>query len=74
MSMNGGSPDDAASAFTISVWRGELGWEVRILDASGAVVSARACAGEAEARSYASTVNQHRDWLSAEKFREYYRL
>ena len=74
MSMNGTGPDDAVSAFTVSVVRGDQGWEVQILDGAGAVASTRACAGEAEARSYASTVNQHRDWLSAQKFREYYRL
>jgi hypothetical protein len=29
---------------------------------------------EAEARTFASTVQQHIYWLSPEKFREYYRL
>jgi hypothetical protein len=75
MSSNGrGAGDDAASVFTVSVVRGDQGWEVRIVDPAGTVASTRACSGEAEARSYASTVNQHRGWLSAEKFREYYRL
>ena len=64
----------SAGAYSVRVVRGVQGWEVRILDAAGAVVSTRACEGEAEARLYASTVNQHLDWLSAEKFREYYRL
>ena len=35
----------------------------------GAVVFTRACAGEAEARTFASTVNQHLHWLSEAKFR-----
>ena len=47
---------------------------VRIVSLDGSVASSRACAGEAEARTYASTVNQHIHWLTAEKFREYYRL
>jgi hypothetical protein len=37
-------------------------------------VSERACADEAEAELYASTVRQHAGWLSQERFREYYRL
>ena len=60
--------------YSVHAGRGEHGWEVRILDPRGEVAFSRACAGEAEARSFASTVNQHVDWLSEEKFREYYRL
>jgi hypothetical protein len=37
-------------------------------------VSSRSCSGEIEARTYASTVRQHAEWLSEPKFREYYRL
>lgn len=64
----------AASAYSVAVERGEQGWEVRILDASGAALSVRHCAGETEARTFASTVIQHLGWLSATKFRDYYRL
>jgi hypothetical protein len=67
-----GSPDDAA--YAVQVERSQRGWEVRIVDADGNVESVRPCANETEARTYASTVIQHLGWLSAEKFREYYRL
>lgn len=50
------------------------GWRVRILDPQRQPVSERACADEAEARTYASTVRQHIYWLSEPKFRRYYRL
>ena len=54
--------------------RGEDGtWRVAILGPDGDEVSARACRDEAEARTYASTVRQHIEWLSPETFREYYR-
>lgn len=49
-------------------------WTARILDENGAAVFERACADEAEARLFASTVRQHLDWLSPERFRRYYRL
>jgi hypothetical protein len=66
--------EPAASAYSVDVERGEKGWEVRILDAGGATVSVRPCAGETEARTFASTVIQHLGWLSTRKFRDYYRL
>ena len=47
---------------------------MRIVDATGATVSERACRDEAEARIYASTVRQHIEWLSEEKFAQYYAL
>lgn len=50
------------------------GWKVAILDPGGSVVFDRASADEAEARTFASTVQQHIYWLSEEKFRSYYRL
>jgi hypothetical protein len=52
----------------------EGGWHVAIVDAAGAVVAERACRDRSEARTYASTVRQHIYWLSAERFREYYRI
>jgi len=65
---------DAADAYRIDVDRGSKGWEVRILDRKGRPAFVRPCAGETEARTFASTVIQHLGWLSIEKFREYYRL
>ena len=50
------------------------GWEVRIADPAGAVAWTRHCADETEARTFASTVQQHVYWLSPDKFRQYYRL
>ena len=62
------------ASYGVRVNRGEHGWEVRIVDADGESVATRPCGTETEARTYASTVIQHLGWLSAEKFREYYRL
>jgi hypothetical protein len=59
---------------TVRVTEEPGGWEVQILGPSGAVESVRHCADEAEARTFASTVQQHVYWLSGDKFREYYRL
>jgi hypothetical protein len=50
------------------------GWSVDIHDPDGAAVHHRAAADETEARTYASTVQQHIYWLSEEKFRSYYQL
>jgi hypothetical protein len=50
------------------------GWEVRIIDPEGAVARTRACHSETEARTFASTVQQHIYWLSSAKFRDYYKL
>ncbi len=69
----GGSTLDAPP-FRVDVERGDHGWEVRIVSADGSVASVRPCAGETEARTFASTVIQHLGWLSERKFREYYRL
>ena len=65
---------DQANRYLVRVERARDGWEVRILDPHGSVVWTRHCSGEAEARTFASTVRQHVYWLSSEKFREYYRL
>ena len=62
-----------ANAYSVQV-ANEGGWSVRILDPTGGPVFTRACGGEEEARTFASTVRQHIDWLSPEKFRAYYRL
>jgi hypothetical protein len=65
---------DIPNRYGVELHEGELGWEVRILDPTGAVAWARSCAGEADARTLASTVQQHAYWLSPAKFREYYKL
>jgi hypothetical protein len=64
----------APNAYRVEVRPGEDGLTVAILDPKGREVSVRACTGETEARTYASTVRQHIYWLSERKFREYYRL
>lgn len=70
--------ESAGERFHVRVARGPDGWEVQVIEAAApdldAVVYRRACSGEAEARTFASTVNQHLHWLSVPKFREYYRL
>jgi hypothetical protein len=60
--------------YSVRVEDGSGGWSVQILDPSGTRVFTRACGDEVEARTFASTVRQHIDWLSASKFREYYQL
>jgi hypothetical protein len=68
---------ETSAAYRVDVERAEQGWEVRILDVGAGddrIMSVRPCAGETEARTYASTVIQHLGWLSPEKFNEYYRL
>jgi hypothetical protein len=60
--------------YTVASRRDGGGWLVTVIDPDGREVSSRACRGEAEARTYASTLRQHIGWLSEAKFREYYRL
>jgi hypothetical protein len=60
--------------YSVRVQSGGHGWEVHILDSSSTVAWTRHCADEAEARTFASTVQQHIYWLSPTKFREYYKL
>lgn len=45
-----------------------------IVDPGGDEVSSRACGDEVEARTYASVVRQHIEWLSEPAFRRYYAL
>lgn len=74
----GGTPraEEAAlpNRYSVDVRRDDEGWSVAIVDAVGAPVATRVCRHEVEARTYASTVRQHAEWLSEEKFREYYKL
>jgi hypothetical protein len=60
--------------YRVEIREATTGWRVAIVDPEGETVSERACRDGAEARTYASTVRQHIYWLSAAKFREYYRL
>ena len=62
------------NGFRVELRQTERGWRVEIVDPSGSMVGERACRDANEARVYASTVRQHIYWLSAEKFREYYRI
>ena len=69
------SPQDGTpNGYAVEFRDDERGWEVRILDPMASVVWTRACGGEAEARTLASSIQQHVYWLSPAKFREYYRL
>jgi hypothetical protein len=65
---------EARNGFAVHVHEGPHGWELRILDPEGGVAWTRPCADEAQARTMASTVQQHIYWLSPAKFRSYYRL
>ncbi len=60
--------------YSVRVNQGESGWDVQILRPGGAVAFTRSCSNEPEARTFASTVEQHIYWLSPAKFEEYYRL
>ena len=60
--------------YTVRVASGQQGWEVHIVGPSAKVEWTRHCADEAEARTFASTVQQHIYWLSPAKFAEYYKL
>lgn len=62
------------NAYAVRVDESELGWEVLILAPGDAVVWTRSCGSEEEARTLASTVQQHVYWLSPAKFSEYYKL
>jgi hypothetical protein len=62
------------NGYSVAVEEDAHGWRVDIVDETGAVVGGRACRDHIEARTYASTVRQHIDWLSPQKFREYYRV
>jgi hypothetical protein len=70
---------EARNRFSVEVRDGQrMGqgtrWSVAILDPEGRGIALRACRGETEARTYASTVRQHIAWLSEARFREIYRL
>jgi hypothetical protein len=67
------SASEEPNEYSVHVNSGR-GWEVQILDPQGATVWSRPCSDEAEARTFASTVQQHIYWLSPAKFRDYYRL
>ena len=60
--------------YRVEIRRDEAGWAVVIVDPDGEDASVRACVAETEARTYASTVRQHIEWLSAPAFRRAYQL
>ena len=62
----------SSNRFSVDVRRDDTGWSAAIVDPDGTAVGVRSCRDEAEARIYASTVRQHAEWLSEERFREYY--
>jgi hypothetical protein len=62
------------NGFSVELREGEGGWLVAIIDEAGTVVGERACGDRSEARTFASTVRQHIYWLSADRFRTYYRI
>ena len=63
---------ESGNRFSVDVRRDETGWSAVIVDPDGREVSVRPCRDETEAHTYASTVRQHAEWLSEERFREYY--
>ena len=65
---------ESVNRYSVDVRRDDAGWSTAIVDPDGTAVSVRACRDEAEARTYASTVRQHAEWLSEDRFREYYGL
>jgi hypothetical protein len=73
-----GTPDSNGEARTneyrVRVTEDPEGWDVQILRPGGGVAFTRSCSSETEARTFASTVQQHIYWLSPTKFEEYYRL
>ena len=76
--MAAGTPEANREAvsndYSVRVNQGASGWDVQIVQPGGAVAFTRSCSSEAEARTFASTVEQHIYWLSPAKFEEYYRL
>lgn len=74
MLLTGAEQAAGENRYTVRVERLERGWETVILDPEGAPVFGRACASEAEAHTFASTVRQHIRWLSPGRFRRYYRI
>jgi hypothetical protein len=72
--MDVGASDVDVNRYGVVMRRDAGGWVVAIVDPAGREVSSRACKDDADARTYASTVRQHVEWLSEPRFREYYRL
>lgn len=65
---------ETGNGYSVRVRETEGSWSVAIVDPRGREVSGRACRDETEARTFASTVDQHIAWLSEPRFREIYRL
>jgi hypothetical protein len=67
-------PESNPNRYGVASRRDTGGWVVAIVDPAGREVSTRACRDDVEARTYASTVRQHIEWLSEARFRDYYGL
>jgi hypothetical protein len=65
---------ETGNGYSVRVREAKGSWSVAIVDPRGREVSGRACRDETEARTFASTVDQHIAWLSGPRFREIYRL
>jgi hypothetical protein len=70
---DGDAEPEGTNRYTVHVRDGS-GWTVAIVDPNGEDAALRACASEAEALTFASTVRQHIGWLSEERFRQIYRV
>jgi hypothetical protein len=66
--------EGAENRYGVRIEREDGGWRVAILNPGGVVVSARSCGDEVEARTYASVVRQHIEWLSESAFRRSYAI
>lgn len=63
-----------SNSFGVAVTKTGDAWRVSILDFAGQPVSERPFSSEELAATYASSVRQHINWLSEERFRDYYRI
>lgn len=62
------------NGYSVQLRERDQGWVVAIVDERGEDVGQRTCRDRTEARLFASTIRQHIYWLSAGRFRAYYRL
>ncbi len=76
--MTAGTPvsngEGGTNRYTVRVSQRNSGWDVQIVRPDGVAAFTRPCSDETEARTFASTVQQHISWLSPAKFADYYRL
>ncbi len=70
----GGNGVALTNEYRVRINQVAAGWDVQILRPGGGVAFTRSCPNEVEARTFASTVQQHIYWLSPKKIAAYYRL